>query len=51
MVNRLTHPSVLASAATGVTLAVVSTVHPLPWWIWGAWAALTAVSIAQAARR
>lgn len=50
MTHKLTHPSVLASAATGATLAVLSTQRPLPVWLWLAWGALSAVSIVQAAR-
>lgn len=45
-----THPSVVASAAAGCTLGAVSIARPLPWWVWGAWAALTVVSLVQARR-
>jgi hypothetical protein len=45
-----THRSVQASAAVGVTLAVLDLTIGLPWPLWAAWVALTAVAIVQAAR-
>lgn len=50
MVEKLTHPSVLATAAAGVVLAVLQAGQGVPWWLWAAWAALGAVAVAQAAR-
>lgn len=44
------HPSLVASSATGVTLAVLSTVTDLPGWLWATWAALTGVAAVQAVR-
>lgn len=51
MVEKLTHPSVLATAGVGVVLAALSAGPGLPWWMWAAWAALGAVAVGQAARR
>ena len=44
------HRSVQASAATGVTLALCSTIRPLPWWLWAAWSVLSVVGFRQAVR-
>lgn len=50
MVEKLTHPSVLATAAAGVGLAALSAGPGLPWWAWLPWAALGVVAVRQAAR-
>lgn len=42
------HRSIQASAAAGVTLAAASVVAELPWPLWGAWAALSVISLVQA---
>lgn len=46
----LVHPSVVASASTGVLLAALNAGPGLPTWPWLAWGALTAVGVAQAIR-
>jgi hypothetical protein len=51
MVEKLTHPSVLATAGAGVVLVAASTVTDVPWWLWAAWAALGAMSVGQAVRQ
>lgn len=45
------HRSVPATAATGTTLVLCSTVRPLPGWIWAAWGALGVISAIQALRQ
>lgn len=50
LVRKLTHPSVLGTASSGVTLAVLNVIGPVPWWLWAAWGVLGAVSVVQAAR-
>lgn len=50
MTQRLTHPSVLASATAGTALALAATQTDVPVWLWAAWAALTAIAVTQAAR-
>lgn len=50
MVEKFTHPSVLATAAAGGALAVAATQTDVPWWLWAAWVALGAVAVAQAVR-
>lgn len=50
MARRITHPSVLASAAAGSTLAVLSTQRSLPAWLWLVWLFLTTVAMLQAVR-
>lgn len=50
MVQRFTHPSVLATAAAGGVLAAAATQTDVPWWLWATWAALGAVAVTQAVR-
>lgn len=50
MLQRLTHPSILATASAGTLLALASTQTDVPWWLWATWAALGAVAVTQAAR-
>lgn len=50
MTEKLTHPSVLATAVTGVVLAALQAGPGLPWWTWAAWAVLGCVAVGQAAR-
>lgn len=49
-VSIINHRSVQASAAIGVTLAVVSAAASLPVWLWIVWTVLTIAAIVQAAR-
>lgn len=48
--NVIKHRSVQASAAAGVALAAAEVATDLPWWVWVAWAALSAVAVGQAVR-
>lgn len=50
MVEKVTHPSVVATAAAGAGLALASTQADVPWWLWAAWATLGVLAIAQAVR-
>ncbi len=46
-----THPSVQISAGAAVVLAAASTIRPVPWPLWVAWAGLSALAVRQAVRR
>lgn len=48
--NPATHPSVLSSATAGTVIALANTQATVPWWLWTAWAGLTALAIRQAVR-
>lgn len=50
MENVMKHPALVGSAGALVVLAGASIVRPLPWPVWVAWGALTALGVWQAAR-
>lgn len=50
MIEKLTHPSILATVSAGTVLALTNTVTDVPWWMWATWAALGLVAVGQAAR-
>ncbi len=46
----LTHPSVRGSIVTLGILAALSTIRPMPWWLWTISGGLTVASVVQAVR-